>query len=170
MATLFLKVLPNFCGNLAIRHLVRGLILDDAPLEPLFLKAYLEFTLGFAGTKDLNSFCVTKIRNDVVVETDKMVSKLPVTHVLSRTFFGFTAGKSDVLLHFGSDLFYFFAFVCESNNNRLPMVNPQTHLLFHNYLHHQSASTTGEVFLQTGFKSEKFLVSVFINFCLYPLS
>jgi hypothetical protein len=39
-----------------------------------------------------------------------------------------------MLLHIGCDPFYFFRLIEVNYDNRLPVVNPQTHFLFHGVL------------------------------------
>jgi len=59
-----LKVLSNFCRNLAIRHLVNGLNTKYAPAKFIFHKAFLQLALGLTGTEDQNSVCITKGTSD----------------------------------------------------------------------------------------------------------
>jgi hypothetical protein len=51
-AAILLKVLANFCGNLAISHLVNGFNTHYTPTKFIFQKTFLQLALGLSGTKD----------------------------------------------------------------------------------------------------------------------
>jgi hypothetical protein len=52
LASLFLKVLSNFCRNLAIGHLVNCFNTDDASTKSFIRESFFELAFGLARTKD----------------------------------------------------------------------------------------------------------------------
>ena len=82
--TLGLKALSNFRCNLAIRHLVNGFNSYDASLECSALNPLCELDLCLSRAKYLDGFCITNLRDDVIIVSAEMRRKLSVSRVLPR--------------------------------------------------------------------------------------
>ena len=66
-ARLLSKVLSYFCRNLAGRHLVRCFNTDDASTESSVRDTFLELSLGLTRAEEQDRFCITDIRNNLVM-------------------------------------------------------------------------------------------------------
>ena len=84
LASLFSKVLSDFCCNLTIGHLVLCFNSNDALPELVTLQPGFELALGLPRTKDQNGFCLTNRRNDLVIVAVKIVRKASVSLVLGQ--------------------------------------------------------------------------------------
>jgi hypothetical protein len=73
-----LKVLPDFCRNLVIRHLVNSLHTHDASTEVGFLQTLFQFTLGLPGAENQHEFGITNRRDDRITVSVKMGRKCPL--------------------------------------------------------------------------------------------
>lgn len=100
LASLFSKVLSNFCGNLAIGHLVNCFNTDDAPTKSFIRETFFELSLCLTRTKEQDGFCVTNMCDHLIIVGVEMAGKLSVSLVVCLAFFGSrTARKSNMLLH-----------------------------------------------------------------------
>jgi hypothetical protein len=82
--TLGPEALANSLGNLAISHLVNGFNSYDASLEGSALDTLFELGLRLARAKYLDGFCITKMRDDVIIVSAEMLRELPLSRVLPR--------------------------------------------------------------------------------------
>lgn len=84
LASLFLKVLSDFCRNLPIGHLVLCFNSNDALTKILTLYTCFELALCLTRAKDQNGLRVTKMRDHLIVIIVKMLGKLSVSLVICR--------------------------------------------------------------------------------------
>ena len=138
---LSLDVLANFCCDLPIRHLVGRFNRDGVSPTLGVVETLLEFTLGFAGTKDQNGFGIANCRNHLGVILIEMARKLTFTGIIGLNLLWFVGNRrTDTLktarlfFNVGFDLHRLFPFVRDNRDDCLSMINPQTcgriHIVF----------------------------------------
>ncbi len=138
---LFCKVPSNFRRNLAIRHLVDCFNTYDAFAKVDFFKTFLQFALCLTGTEYQNGFRLTNARDNRIVVNVEMSRRGSLSAVICR-YLQWLIGALKARIERTTGLLfnrryhqsYLFSFVSNSYDNRLPMVNPQTHFRSHRFL------------------------------------
>ncbi|HTM08220.1 MAG TPA: hypothetical protein VL754_07510 [Verrucomicrobiae bacterium] len=98
--SLILKMLSDFCRNLAIRHFVDCFDADDAPAETFFGETFFELALRLTGAEYKNRLDIADMRDHFVKVFVQMAGKFFISLVVRPPLLRSAAsGKSDVLLH-----------------------------------------------------------------------
>lgn len=77
-------MLPNLCRNLAIRHLVNGFNIDDAPAQVVPFELFFQLALCVTRTKDKNSFRTTNTCNDRIIVQGELSRERSLAAIIRR--------------------------------------------------------------------------------------
>ena len=89
-----MKILADFCRDLAIRHLVDCFNGDDVPTEIVSFEALFQLALGLARTKQQNRFGITNRRDHLIVVIVEMARKLPLVAVIRRSLLSMVSRRT----------------------------------------------------------------------------
>ena len=84
----FFKGIPYLAHDLTLRHFVGSLDPNDLRFDLFVDYALLKFTLGFTGTKDQDSICLTELGNDLIIKFVESFGKFVIQLVFTLLVLG----------------------------------------------------------------------------------